>query len=98
MSGGLRRPCCCGRLEAHTARGPERTAAADQSRSNAARIAAVNARSSAVRNTPRWAPSAVVGTVTMLSQLTTLAWVRPFAGPIGTSVDRPLDVVVIGAT
>src|SRR6202011_4261627 len=36
--------------------------------------------------------------VTMLSQLTTDSWPMPLAGPIGTSVDRPRTVVVIGAT
>ena len=61
-----------------------------RSRSNAAWIASVKP--------PSWAgsraPSALEGTVTMLSQLTTLAASRPFAEPTGTSVDRPRAFVV----
>ena len=36
--------------------------------------------------------------MTTLSQLTTLSCLTPFAGPTGTSVDRPRMVLVIGAT
>ena len=43
------------------------------SRSNAARIASVSAVSCPVRKNPSWRPSALTGTVTMLSQLTTLS-------------------------
>jgi hypothetical protein len=38
-----------------------------------------------------------VGTVRMLSQLTTLSWVSPLTRPTGTSVDSPRMVVVMGA-
>jgi len=55
-------------------------------------MAWVSSSSCGASRKPIWSPIERIGTVTMLSQLTTPSALRPFGGPTGTSVERPRTV------
>ena len=67
-------------------------------RSNALRMASLSLGSCSLQRNPICRPTAEVGTVTMLSQLITDSWSRPFDGPTSTSTVKPRSREVIGAT
>jgi hypothetical protein len=72
--------------------------ASAQSTSSAMRSALRNRSSDAESSSPRLRPSALLGIVNRLSQLTTPSRERPCSGPSGTSVGSPRIVPVTAAT